>query len=198
MFRIGLTGGIASGKSTVSDILRAKGAWIIDADKLARQVVEPGQPALKEITVVFGEGVLLPNGQLNRKLLGEIVFADDVKRRLLEDITHPAISRAVDEEINRAEQAGVAVVVLDVPLLIETGWTTMVDELWVVYVSPETQIERLIKRDGLDRKQALDRIASQMRLQDKLQYANVIIDNNQGLDETTTQVLTAWKEHSST
>ena len=196
MFRIGLTGGIASGKSTVSDILRAKGAWIIDADKLARQVVEPGQPALKEITVVFGEGVLLPNGQLNRKLLGEIVFADDVKRRLLEDITHPAISRAVDEEINRAEQAGVAVVVLDVPLLIETGWTTMVDELWVVYVSPETQIERLIKRDGLDRKQALDRIASQMRLQDKLQYANVIIDNNQGLDETTQQVLTAWKQHS--
>ena len=196
MFRIGLTGGIASGKSTVSDILRAKGAWIIDADKLARQVVEPGQPALKEITVVFGEGVLLPNGQLNRKLLGEIVFADDVKRRLLEDITHPAISRAVDEEINRAEQAGVAVVVLDVPLLIETGWTTMVDELWVVYVSPETQIERLIKRDGLDRKQALGRIASQMRLQDKLQYANVIIDNNQGLDETTQQVLTAWKQHS--
>lgn len=198
MFRIGLTGGIASGKSTVSDILRAKGAWIIDADKLARQVVEPGQSAWKEIAVVFGEGVLLPNGQLNRKLLGEIVFADDVKRRILEDITHPAISRAVDEEINRAEQAGVAVVVLDVPLLIETGWTTMVDELWVVYVSPETQIERLIKRDGLDRKQALDRIASQMCLQEKLQYANVIIDNNQGLDRTTEQVLKAWKEHSRT
>lgn len=197
MFRIGLTGGIASGKSTVSDILRAKGAWIIDADKLARQVVEPGQPAWKEIAVVFGEGVLLPDGQLNRKLLGQIIFADEVKRRILEDITHPAISRAVDEEINQAVQAGVAVVVLDVPLLIETGWTALVDEVWVVYVSEETQIERLIKRDGLDRKQALDRIASQMRLQDKLQYANVIIDNNQGLDETKAQVTTAWKKHSS-
>ncbi len=192
MFRIGLTGGIASGKSTVSRLLRSLGAVIIDADLLARKVVEPGTAVGKEIVATFGDDILLPEGELNRKRLGEIIFADENKRKLLESIIHPAIKAAMEQELRQAEDQGDAVVVLDVPLLIESGWASQVDEVWVVYTDPDVQEERLIIRDGLSRDQAKERICSQMSLHDKLQYANVIIDNNQKLEETTRQVVEAF------
>ena len=194
MICIGLTGGIASGKSTVSDILRQLGAWIVDADKLARQVVEPGQPAWQDIVAIFGEGVLLHDGHLNRKAVGDMIFGDERIRQQLEAITHPRIRQAASEQLKEVALRGFAVAVLDVPLLIEVGWTDMVDTVWVVYVDSPAQIERLMERDGLDREQALARIASQMRLQDKLQYANVVIDNSNGLEETRQQVVAAWSD----
>lgn len=192
MFRIGLTGGIGSGKSTVSRILRSLGAVIIDADLLARKVVEPGSAVWKGIVAAFGDDMLLPEGKLNRKRLGEIIFADENKRKLLDSITHPAIMAAMEQELRLAEDQGSAVVVLDVPLLIESGWVSKVDEVWVVYTAPDVQEERLITRDGLSPDQAKERICSQMSLHDKLQYANVIIDNNQKLEETTRQVVEAF------
>lgn len=192
MFRIGLTGGIGSGKSTVSAILKRLGAVIIDADQLARQVVEPDSPAWKEIVAAFGDDILLPDRNLNRKRLGEIIFADEKKRKLLESITHPAIGSAVEEELRQAEEQGAAVAVLDVPLLIESGWTNQVDEVWLVYVDPDLQEQRLMARNRLSKNEAQERIASQMNLRDKLQYANVIIDNNQDLETTTRQVRKAF------
>ena len=192
MFRIGLTGGIGSGKSTVSAILKRLGAVIIDADQLARQVVEPDSPAWKEIVAAFGDDILLPDRNLNRKRLGEIIFADEKKRKLLESITHPAIGSAVEEELRQAEEQGAAVAVLDVPLLIESGWTNQVDEVWLVYVDPDLQEQRLMARNRLSKNEAQERIASQMNLRDKLQYANVIIDNNQDVETTTRQVRKAF------
>lgn len=194
MILIGLTGGIASGKSTVSTMLRNLGAQIIDADKLARQVVEPDQPAWKDIVATLGEDVLLPNRQLNRQALGNIVFADKHKRQQLEAITHPRIRQAAEEQLRQVAREGKQVAVLDVPLLIETGWIDMVDTVWIVYVNSSIQEQRLMERDQLDRQQAQARIASQMRLQDKLQYANVVIDNGKSLAETQTQVISAWRK----
>ena len=194
MICIGLTGGIASGKSTVSDMLRQLGAWIVDADKLARKVVEPGQPAWQDIVAIFGEGILLHDGHLNRKAVGDMIFGDERMRQQLEAITHPRIRQAASEQLKEAALRDLSIVVLDVPLLIEVGWTDMVDTIWVVYVNSQVQIERLMARDGLDREQAIARIASQMRLQDKLQYANVVIDNSNSLEETRQQVLAAWSD----
>lgn len=194
MICIGLTGGIASGKSTVSTMLHDLGAFIIDADKLARQVVEPDQPAWQEIVTVFGAEVLLPDRQLNRQALGNIIFTDSQRRQLLETITHPRIRQAAEAQLEEAARNGRQVAVLDVPLLIETGWIDMVDTVWVVYVSPVIQEQRLMERDRLGRQQAQARIASQMSLQDKLQYANVIIDNGHSLAETQAQVISAWQK----
>ena len=194
MICIGLTGGIASGKSTVSDMLRQLGAWIVDADKLARKVVEPGQPAWQDIVAIFGEGILLHDGHLNRKAVGDMIFGDERMRQQLEAITHPRIRQAASEQLKEAALRDFAVAVLDVPLLIEVGWTDMVDTVWVVYVNSAAQIKRLMERDGLNSEQALARIASQMRLQDKLQYANVVVDNSEGLEETRQQVVAAWND----
>jgi len=193
VYTIGLTGGISSGKSTVSAMLYELGAVIVDTDKIAREIVEPGQPAWHEIVAAFGETFLLPDGYLNRKLLGEMIFSDDSKRRQLERITHPYIQKAAQEALYDACRNGAAVAVLDVPLLIEVGWQNMVQAVWVVYVDAQTQVNRLMERDQLTRDQALARIGSQMNLQDKLPYAKVVIDNSNSLEATKKQVLTAWR-----
>jgi len=188
---IGLTGGIASGKSTVSKILQDLGACIIDADKIARRIVEPGQPALSEIQAAFGRGILLADGTLDRKNLGEIVFNNSTARQRLNAITHDRIKLAIGEAVEKAAAAGYNIVVLDVPLLLEVGWQHLADTVWVVYIDRETQIARLMERDGLTGTEAMARIQSQMSLDDKKVYADTVIDNSGSLAETRRQVAKA-------
>jgi dephospho-CoA kinase len=193
MHIIGLAGGIASGKSSVSRILSELGAAIIDADAIARTVVEPGKPAFRQILEHFGDAVLATDGNLNRRKLGDIVFSDPVQREQLENITHPAIWSEVTRQISDAEAAGLKVAVLDVPLLFETGWEKHVDSVWVVYVDRQTQIARLINRDYLTLGQAEQRIAAQFSLERKRQLANIVIDNSSDPENTRRQVVAAWQ-----
>ena len=175
---IGLTGGIASGKSTVASFLREAGIPVIDADEIARQVVVQGQPALAEAVDAFGSSVLLPDGSLDRKALAARVFSDEAARRRLNEITHPHIQQAIARRRQALEAAGHRLVVLDVPLLFETGMEKSVDRTWVVAVSPGQQVRRLMDRDGLTVEEARRRIDAQMPLTDKISKADAVIDNS--------------------
>ncbi len=190
---IGLTGGIASGKSTVSGMLRELGARVVDVDAIARAVVEPGRPAWEEIVAWLGQDILQADGNIDRRRLGELVFADKEARAALEAITHPRIAAAAQEALAAAERDGCAVAVLDVPLLYEAGWDKRVDEVWVVYVDTPTQQGRLMTRDGLTAAQAGTRIAAQGPLAAKADLADVVIDNGGDPDDTRAQVTAAWK-----
>ena len=176
--RIGLTGGIAAGKSLVSDTLAELGAWILDADAISREVVEPGTAGLKAVAEEFGEGILHPDGSLNRAALAAEVFADAPKRQRLNSILHPIIKA---EMLSRGEaierQHPDDMIVFDVPLLIESGWQDVAEEVWLVTAPLEQRIKRIALRDGLDREQAVQRIASQMPDEEKAKYANIIINN---------------------
>jgi dephospho-CoA kinase len=186
---VGLTGGIASGKSAVSRQLAALGCHVIDADVLAREVVALGEPAWQAVVDAFGPDVLRSDRTLDRARLGAIVFADAEKRRWLEAITHPAIQarrQAMLEELTRRGFDGI--VVQDVALLIEVGGHAHVDRLIVVYAEPAVQRERLMQRDGLDRAEAERRIASQMPLSEKVELAHYVIDNSDSPEETAAQV----------
>lgn len=190
---IGLTGGIASGKSSVAQLLERLGAAVVDADRLAREVVEPGQEALAAIVAAFGTGVLNGDGTLNRAALGQIVFGDPQARRTLESITHPAIKRLAREKLDRLEEAGVETAFYVAPLLFEAGSAARFSEIWVVYLDRETQLERLMARDGLDREQALARIASQMPMEQKKRLGQLVIDNAGTREELEAQVLRVWR-----
>lgn len=186
---VGLTGGIASGKSLVSAIFRELGARIIDADQFAREVVEPGQPAYREIVDAFGTDVLQPDGCLDRKKLGTQVFSEAAKRRRLEAITHPRIQALREARLEAlAEEGFEGVVVQDAALLIEVGAHATVDRLVVVYVDEATQIERLRTRDGLIQAEARARIRSQMPLEEKVRLAHYVVDNRGSPEETRRQV----------
>ena len=175
---VGLTGGLATGKSTVSDILRSLGCVVLDADVLAREVVEPGQPALATIAQEFGLEVLRPDGTLDRKRLGAIVFADPERRRRLEAITHPAIRDRYLARLAELEAQGFdGVVVWDAPVMIESGGYKNMDRLVVVITDAATQRERALARDG-DRTDVERKIASQMPLADKAALADHVIDNS--------------------
>lgn len=189
---IGLTGGIASGKSTVSRMMRELGLPVIDADQVARKVVEPGQPAWKEIKEQFGEEVLLPDGSLNRKKLAEIIFHDEEKRQLLNRITHPHIRREMDRQTEEALKKH-KVVVLDIPLLFEGGRADEMDKVLVVYVPEDVQVRRLMERDEISEEYARQKIASQMPLEEKKKRADAYIDNSKSLDETRRQLLSILK-----
>ncbi|KAJ6470238.1 dephospho-CoA kinase-domain-containing protein [Mycena vitilis] len=178
MLVVGLTGGISTGKSSVSAILKKKRVQVIDADLIARQVVEPGTPALVKITTYFGSEVLHPDGTLNRKKLGSLIFNDEVKRRRLDSIVHPAVQRAMLWEILKHWISGRRYVVVDVPLLIETGLWKWVGMVVVVYCSAEVQLQRLMQRDAASREEASARLSSQRAIAEKLQYADRIIDNS--------------------
>ncbi len=193
MYQIGLTGGIASGKSSVSRLLAEWGVPVIDADAIARRIVTPGQPAWQQIVSVFGEQILQPDGTINRRLLGDIIFDDAEKRRKLEEITHPAIWDQITVEVKQAEAAGHRVVVLDIPLLLETDWHDRVDEIWVVYADRQTQLQRLTLRDQLTQQQAESRINSQLSLEEKKQHADIVIDNSGSFDLMRNQVERIWE-----
>ncbi len=175
---IGLTGGIATGKSTVARFFEERGVNVIDADGLSREAVRPGSLALERIVELFGTGMLLPDGNLDRKRLGSLVFSDPEKRRQLEGIVHPEVKRLAEARIARLASEGHRVVLYMAPLLIEAGAEERVDEIWVVTVRPEIQKERLMRRDGINREEAERIIASQMPLAEKERLGRVVIDNS--------------------
>jgi dephospho-CoA kinase len=189
---IGLTGGIASGKSTVSAKLKELGAAIIDVDILARGVVSKGEIAYNRIVQCFGERILLPSGEINRKRLGSVVFSDKEKLELLNSITHPEIISRVLDEIRELKAAGNKVIVVDAAILIEMGLHKYVDSVWVVVVDTETQIKRLIERDKFDYKDSENRIKSQFTNEVRRKYADVIIDNNKPIEEVGKKLEELW------
>jgi dephospho-CoA kinase len=186
---VGLTGGIATGKSTVSALLRQLGCEIIDADLLAREVVEPGQPALAQIATEFGRDVVSAAGELDRKKLGAVVFANPERRRRLEAITHPAIrDRFLARLDELAQQGFVGLVVFDAAVMIESGNYKNMDRLVVVVTDEATQMARLHGRDGTDDAENRRKIASQMPLTEKAKLADFVIDNSGSRDATAEQV----------
>jgi len=189
MALVGLTGGIATGKSTVAGIFKRYGATVIDDDALAREVVEPGKPAWREIVKTFGKAVINPDRTLNRQALGTKVFGHPGRLRQLERIIHPRVAR---EQIRLTKQAALndprAIVIYDVPLLFEAGIDKRVDAIIVVTADRETQIARLKKRNGLSRTEALRRIKSQMPLAEKRRLADYTIDGTLPLPQLRQQV----------
>jgi dephospho-CoA kinase len=186
---VGLTGSIATGKSTVSRMFAHLGARVIDADLLAREVVMPGQPAYARIVEEFGPQVVQEDGSLDRKALGASVFADAAKRKRLEDITHPAIGLRQQRILSVLdEEAFEGVVIWDAALLFEGGGVAKMDRVVVVYADPETERRRLMERDGLSDADARARIASQMPIAEKAKLAHHVIDNSGTREETERQV----------
>lgn len=192
---IGLTGGIASGKSTVSQMLVSRGAALIDADIIAREIMEPGHPVLHLVVERFGEGVLKEDGTLDRKKLGAVVFSDQAQRKALEAITHPAIRSEMHEIMSRLEaEDPKRLVIADIPLLYESGLENLYDEILVVYVPREVQLDRLMKRDGLILSEAEARLNAQMDIELKKQKADIVIDNSIGINETERQIDEFWRK----
>lgn len=189
MFIIGLTGGIGSGKSTIASWFREWHIPVIDGDKLAREAVNPGSPVLSILADVFGKEILSEEGTLKRRQLGQIVFQDKAKLSRLNQIMHPAIWHLVESRFKACKDAGEKLAVLDMPLLIEAGWQSRVDSVWVVYVSTEVQISRVMKRDGLKRSQVMAIMQNQIPVKEKLSYADVIINNGGSEENTRRQVL---------
>jgi len=193
---VGLTGGIVSGKTTVADMFRELGADIIDADIIAREVVRPKEKAWEKIVKHFGVGILRENQEINRKKLGNIVFSDKNKLKLLNQITHPEITELIKKKleniINNNNRNNVCIV--DVPLLFETGFENMMNKIIVVYLDPKKQINRLMKRNNLTREDALKRIKTQIPIEEKVKMADYIIDNSNSLEYTKKQVLHLWEE----
>lgn len=189
MLIAGLTGSIATGKSTVSAILKDLGAFIVDADLAAREVVLPGMPAWEEIVRIFGRDILQETGEIHRERLGGLVFNDAKMRAMLEAVVHPEVMRVMDEQIStiRAGSSD-AVVILDVPLLIETGMHRGVSEVIVVYCPEDQQMRRLMVRDRIGREEALARIRAQLSIEEKRRHASLIIDNSTTVDNTRRQV----------
>lgn len=189
---IGLTGGIATGKSSVAGLLEQLGASIVDADQLARDAVRPGTEAYLAIVDQFGPGILDAEGFIDRTHLGGLIFADSEARNRLESIVHPAIKRLAGERLAALREIGVPIAVYMAALLVEAGAIDRVDEVWVVSVNEKIQIERLMNRDGLSREDALRRIGSQMPMEEKKGYGKVVIDNSGAWEDTERQVRGVW------
>lgn len=174
---IGLTGGIASGKSTVSRILQSMGAVAIDADAIAHELAEPGAPLYEAYITHWGAGILIPEGTLDRRKIGDIVFADEDERRWLDDVSHPLLYREVQRRLAALRTSDVQTVVLDAPLLFEAGWERLADETWVVVLPRDIQIRRLMARNHYTEEEALSRMESQLSQEEKMRRADVVIDN---------------------
>ena len=188
MLIVGLTGGIASGKSLVAKVFRDLGAHIIDADKIVHELLEPGQQAWKEVVEYFGPEVVLPDETIDRRKLGEIVFNHGEKRAWLNQCLHPKVFAAYTASVQRlSARAPRAIIVLDAALLIETGYHKNMDRVVVVYADQEQQMERLTSRDRFSREQALARIRSQMPLSEKRKHADYVIENTGTREETERQ-----------
>lgn len=190
---IGLTGGIATGKSTVGSMLAGLGARLVDADAVAREIVLPGEPALEAIVSSFGQAVLQPDGTLNRSALGGIVFQDPDALAKLEAITHPAIRKRMWDRIHTyAEENPDGLIIGDVPLLYETKQESLYEGVLVVYVPEEQQIARLMKRNAMPEEEARRRVSLQLDIEEKRRRADWVIDNSGTLEETQEQVLRFW------
>ena len=192
---VGLTGGIASGKSTVSDMLEKLGAVIIDFDLIARRVVGPGTSGLKAIVNYFGKHILTKEGTLDRKKLSKIVFQDSEDRKNLENFTHPLIYEEFFKQMETiAEKDSDAVILVSIPLLIEQNLQYAFDNLIFVYVPQKTQVERLAQRDGISMQEANNILKSQLPIDEKANFANFIINNENTIEETKKQVNRVWGE----
>ena len=191
---IGITGSIATGKSTVSKMIKELGYTVVDADIAARVVVEPGEEAYQKIVEHFGKEILLANGEIDRKKLGDLVFQNEEKRLLLNSIVHPAVRKKMNDEKELAIFRGEKVVFLDIPLLYESNLTYMVDKVLVVYVDQTTQLERLMNRNHLTKEEALARITSQLSIEQKRERADAVIDNRGTIEQTKTQLLSVLKD----
>ena len=194
MYKIGLTGGIASCKSTVVSMLRDYGAAIIDCDIIARDMVQPGSEGLQAVGRAFGPQALLPDGTMNRAYIGSVVFTDAARKKELEDILFPLIHREIDRRTAMLENAGTKMVFLDMPLLFEVKYHSYVDEVWLVYVDAATQLTRLMARNCYTKEEALARIHSQFSIDEKRSLSQVIIDNTASLENTEKQVQKQWKQ----
>ncbi|MFO7784246.1 MAG: dephospho-CoA kinase [Thermodesulfobacteriota bacterium] len=192
---LGVTGGIASGKTTMAKMLAQLGAPIIDFDLIARRIVASDQPAFREIVEYFGKEVIAEDGSLNRKKLSDIVFRDPVKRRMLEGMTHPRIVEVFLSQVRQlAEKAPHGIVQAVIPLLFEAHLGHLVHKVLVVYVSPGTQIERLTKRDQISREEAMRILDAQMPIDRKAALADFVIHNEGSLDQARKEVKTLWQQ----
>jgi dephospho-CoA kinase len=194
MIIVGLTGGIATGKSTVATIFAELGAYRIDADRLARDVVKPGQPAMQAIMNYFGKDIVNENGQLNRKKLADIIFADPVKRNVLNEMTHPPIRALLRDELAQARKKGACVALVEVPLLYEGGFDRDVDVVVVVSVRATTQLSRLMTRENLNEQEAQLRVSAQMPLAEKVARADFVVNNDGDHDHARQQVNEIWQQ----
>lgn len=195
MLKVGLTGSIAAGKSFVCDCFRELGCHVLDADKTARDVVEPGSAGLDQIVRDFGSSVLQPNGELDRKKLGVLVFADEEKRRLLNSIVHPLVIETQDLWMNKCEKDdpdGIAIV--DAALMIESGSYKRFDKIIVVWCEPAIQLSRLMRRNNLSKQDAKMRIDAQMPQEDKKRFADHLIDTTGGFEATRPQVINVFEQ----
>lgn len=191
---VGLTGGIASGKSTISNMIKEMGFTVIDADVEARIAVEPGRPAYEQIVDYFGEEILQEDGTIDRAKLGTIVFNDEEKRMKLNSFVHPAVRQQMMDKKEKALRNNEKLVVLDIPLLLEGNLTTMIDKVLLVYVDEEVQLKRLMERNNFTEEEALARIRSQMPLKEKVKLSDAIIDNNGTIEESKKQLYDILKE----
>lgn len=192
MLKVGLTGGIGAGKSEVSRLLVSYGAVLIDADRIAREVVEPGTPGLAAVVEAFGESVLAPDGSLDRPALGSIVFADPDRLATLNSIVHPLVGARSAELEGQAQPE--SVVVHDVPLLTENGLAPLYDLVVVVDASPETQLDRLVRLRGMQESEARARMAAQATREQRREIADLVIDNDGPLDVLEPQVRSVWEQ----
>ena len=192
---IGLTGGIASGKSTIANMLKNEGITVIDADVESRLAVEQGEEAYDHIVNHFSKSILLEDGSINRAKLGEIIFNNKEERMKLNEIVHPAVRKRMLQKKESAENNGEAIIIMDIPLLFESKFTELVDKTLLVFVDEDIQLQRLMERNHYSKQEALARIHSQMPLAEKKRLADVVIDNNGSLEQTELQlknVLSEW------
>lgn len=187
-FILGLTGGISSGKSAVSQCFKEKGIPVVDADAIAREVVKPRTPGLSKIIAHFGSSILTEERELDRKKLGEIIFNDDNEREILDNILRQEIELKMDEELEKLKREHHELIIMDIPLLFEANYESKCDEIMTVFVSQKTQLSRLMLRDNISEEQALARINSQMPIVDKALLSDVIIDNEGTIENTKLQV----------
>ena len=191
-FILGLTGGIATGKSTVASYFHSQGVPLIDSDVIARQVVEPGQQGLKNIVEAFGPMILTRDGQLDRKGLGQLIFSDEKKRTLLNDVLRSELRGAILAEIKAARLSTAPLIVVDIPLLFEADYQGEVDQVMVVATTDARQVFRLMARDQISKEEAQQKIASQWPIQAKIALADVVIDNSGTLLQTEEQIMKSF------
>lgn len=192
MYVVGLSGGIGSGKSTVAEMLKAKGALVLSADQAGHEVYLPGKPAWQEIVDAFGRQVVAADGAIDRKKLGAIVFSDPEALKRLNAITHPRMKELMREKLAELERRGVAVVVLEAALLFGAGWDDLTDEVWATVAPPEVAARRTAERSGISAEEALARIETQVSNQEQLRRSDVIIETDCDLEETRSQIDEEW------
>ena len=191
---IGLTGGTGSGKSTVSKFLAHLGAVVIDADKVGHEVFKPGTKAWQEVVDAFGQGIISADGTIDRRKLGEIVFSNPGARAKLNQVMHPLIYEQVKSRIEEYGKKGVAIIIVEAPLLLEVGWKSLVDEVWVTSASEATVIKRLKEQKGLSEAQSLARIRAQLTDEERIRQVDVVIDTDCALDELKERVEALWRK----